>query len=411
MKNKFFFFNIKFYYLISFTFSVFFCLIILYPTNFVFTETFDLFRIENPFFHYLRLEIKGLAFPFSLILIFYLIYVFCDKKLFLQTGSLYFYFFSIYLLFYLIFSIIYSSSIDIRMLKNNVSICLLIFSIITFSSIRLNNNFKIYKCYNYILSIICLSNLFNLVLFIKSSKGLYYFSQDGYLASYLNSYITHFFDYFPYVVFLSTAADFIFYHKNKNLVLLFISIKGFWYLTTNYYSTIFNYEITNKGLLISILFFLILFPALNYIKNLISKKNILLIIILINLFYLILIFGFYNNLESSIRDRGEAFFYLFQNMNILDLIFPVLIKYNFLHNLHNDFWDLYFTYGLLFLFFYNLFSNILYKIFKINHYSFLIIFTTFVIGSLVQNNLLNIYTIFNFAFIFNLILSSDNSKN
>ena len=148
-----------------------------------------------------------------------------------------------------------------------MSICLLIFSIITFSSIRLNNNFKIYKCYNYILSIICLSNLFNLVLFIKSSKGLYYFSQDGYLASYLNSYITHFFDYFPYVVFLSTAADFIFYHKNKNLVLLFISIKGFWYLTTNYYSTIFNYEITNKGLLISILFFLILFPALNYIKN------------------------------------------------------------------------------------------------------------------------------------------------
>jgi hypothetical protein len=411
VKNKFFFFNIKFNYLISFAFSVFFCFIILYPTNFIFTETFDLFKIDNPFFHYLRLEIKGLAFPFSLILIFYLIYVFCDKKLFLQTGSLYFYFFSIYLLFYLIFSIIYSSSIDIRMLKNNVSICLLIFSIITFSSIRLNNNFKIYKCYNYILSIICLSNLFNLVLFIKSSKGLYYFSQEGYLASYLNSYITHFFDYFPYVVFLSTAADFIFYPKNKNLVLLFISIKVFWYLTTNYYSTIFIYEVTNKGLLISILFFLILFPALNYIKNLISKKNILLVIILINLFYLIIILGFYNYLESSIRDRGEAFFYLFQNMNILDLIFPMLIKYNFLHNLHNDFWDLYFTYGLLFLFFYNLFSNILDKIFKINQYSFLIIFTTFVIGSLVQNNLLNIYIIFNFAFIFNLISSSDNSKN
>ena len=91
--------------------------------------------------------------------------------------------------------------------------------------------------------------------------------------------------------------------------------------------------------------------------------------------------------------------------------FPRIDGNNFLHNLHNDFWDLYFTYGLLFLFFYNLFSNILYKIFKINHYSFLIIFTTFVIGSLVQNNLLNIYTIFNFAFIFNLILSSDNSKN
>ena len=168
---------------------------------------------------------------------------------------------------------------------------------------------------------------------------------------------------------------------------------------------------TNKGLLISILFVLIIFPFLKYIKKLISKNNILLTIILINLFYLILIFGFYNNLESSLRDRGESFFYLFQNMNILDLIFPVFIKYNFLHNVHNDFWDLYFTYGLLFLLFYNFFSKILNQICKINHYSFIITFATFVIGSLVQNNLLNIYTIFNFVFIFNLILSSENLKN
>lgn len=411
MKNKFFFFNINFNYLLSFVFFIFFCFIILYPTNFVFTDTFNLFRIDNPFYSYLNLEIRGLAFPLSFILIFYLIFVFCEKGLFFINSSLYFYFFLIYLLLYFLFSIIYSSSIDIRLFKNNVSICLLIFSIITFRYIKFKNYFEIYKCYNYVLSAICLTNLFNIVLFIKSSKGLYFFSQEGYLASYLNSYITHFFDYFPYVVFLSIAADFIFYHKNKNLVLLFISIKVFWYLTTNYYSTIFNYEVTNKGLLISILFVLIIFPFLKYIKKLISKNNILLTIILINLFYLILIFGFYNNLESSLRDRGESFFYLFQNMNILDLIFPVFIKYNFLHNVHNDFWDLYFTYGLLFLLFYNFFSKILNQICKINHYSFIITFATFVIGSLVQNNLLNIYTIFNFVFIFNLILSSENLKN
>ena len=42
----------------------------------------------------------------------------------------------------------------------------------------------------------------------------------------------------------------------------------------------------------------------------------------------------------------------------------------------------------------------------VNKYSFLIIISIFCIGSLVQNNLLNIYTIFNLGFIISIILGN-----
>ena len=92
------------------------------------------------------------------------------------------------------------------------------------------------------------------------------------------------------------------------------------------------------------------------------------------------------------------------------MLFPVLLKFGFEHNLHNDFWDLYFSFGIIFLVFYYYLSKILYQLFEINKNSFLIIFSAICIGSLVQNNLLNIYTFMNLAFILSILINSKKNK-
>ena len=111
----------------------------------------------------------------------------------------------------------------------------------------------------------------------------------------------------------------------------------------------------------------------------------------------------YNYLDSSLQDRAEAFYYVHYELNIQNILIPFTIKYGFEHNLHSDFWDIFFTFGLISFLIYFYLSKIFYDVYISNKYSFLVLFSTFCIGSLVQNNLLNIYTILNFAFMIFLV--------
>ena len=210
-------------------------------------------------------------------------------------------------------------------------------------------------------------------------------------------------DYFPYVVLLSIAMDVHFFKNDKTLSSLFIFIKLLWGLMIFLYSLEILNEFSNKGFLVAIIFFCISLSLMKFAKNIISKSLIFYMIILINLIYLFFILIFFDVLDSSLKDRGESIFYLFDKINPYNLLFPIIIKFNFLHNVHNDFLDFYFVYGVFSLFIFYALSNILIEIFKVNYTSFLVVFSTLCIGSLVQNNMMNIYLMINFAFILCLI--------
>jgi len=424
--NKFLFFNTEFKKFFSLILYFLLIILILYPSNILLTGALQLLPVNNPFYKYLGSNDGMFAFPSALFLIFYLIYYFIDKKLYFNENSKYLYLFVGFFILFLIisFTLIKDSfiwleptaasqdydyikpSVDVRVLKNIFNICLLIFFIITMSNLKFKNNFFLYKLYNFILCYICILNLFSLILYYNNQT--YYFSPEGYMSSLLNAYITHYMDYFPYVVYMSLALDIYFFNKDKFLIFIFLIVKIFWATAVNIYSTELLGEVTNKGLFISIIFFLICASLFKLFKNVITKNTIFMSIILINLIYLIFIISPYSSLEPSLKDRAQIFFYFFQDINIFNIFFPLPLKYNFQHNLHNDFWDLYFVFGFLVLIFYNFISKILYLIFRKNSYSFLVLFSIFCVGSLVQNNLLNIYTIINFSFIICLIQINNN---
>ena len=134
-----------------------------------------------------------------------------------------------------------------------------------------------------------------------------------------------------------------------------------------------------------------------------DKIKIMVLIILLNVFYILVLLLFYNFLDSSLQDRSEVITFLFYQLDITNIFFPLFVKNGFSHNLHNDFWDLYFTFGLLFIIFYKRLIEELYNVYLLNKQSFVILFCFCAIGSLVQNNIFNIYSVINLTFVISLM--------
>ena len=387
----------------------FFVTIIIFPTNILLTKSLQLIIPNNPFYKYLGNHDSMLSFPISAIILFYLSYLLISKKLFFQSNFKFIILSFIYFISFIFISIYFFNSFDLRLLKNIFNFSLMIFALYVFINFKFSNLFLIYTIYSFLISLICIFNLFNLILFYNSFTN-YYFSAEGYLSGYLNLYITHFMDYFPFVVFMSIALDILFYKNNKKLIFLLILVKLYWYFVINTYSLELAGGILNKGLLVSIIFLIISKIILKIINISVTHRTIFISILLINIIFLLYLIFDFNNLEPSIKDRAEPFSYLIENISFFNMLFPVLLKFGFEHNLHNDFWDLYFSFGIIFLVFYYYLSKILYQLFEINKNSFLIIFSAICIGSLVQNNLLNIYTFMNLAFILSILINSKKNK-
>ena len=216
--------NIKNSKIFKLSLNISLILIILYPSNLLFNSSFDFLIIETPFFKYLRVYSDMLSIPISFFLLFIFLVSFIKKKLLFNKEFIYL----IILILYLISSILYFyffvGYIDVRYFKNIIQSCILIFCLIYFVNINFNKKFFLYKCYNYILCTICLLNLINLSLFYNVGENgkFTYFIFLGYFSGYLNNLITHYLDYFPYVVYLSCAIDFLFFKKNKFIVLFFL---------------------------------------------------------------------------------------------------------------------------------------------------------------------------------------------
>jgi hypothetical protein len=339
--------------------------------------------------------------PLSSCLLFVFGFIFISKKLYKHNECNILFICIFYILLSFLYVNIFLNNHDTRFFKNLIQGCILIFCLIISRKLYFQKKFQVYKYYNFVLMFICLFNLFNLVIFFHSSEGanFLYFSDMAYFAGYLDKNITHYADYFPFIVFLSLTCDFIFFKKDKFLVSFFILLKFFWYLGVTLYSLKLDYFILNKGLFFSLLFFLSVSIIFFTLKFKISRLKIFALIILLNLIYYFSLIILYDYLDSSLKDRAESFFYLHNQLDFKNIFLPFFIKYGFEHNLHNDFWDLYFSYGIIFFLVYLLLSKILFEIYQINKYSFLIVFSVFCFGSLVQNNLLNLYTIINFSLV------------
>ena len=133
-----------------------------------------------------------LSFPISAIILFYLSYLLISKKLFFQSNFKFIILSFIYFISFIFISIYFFNSFDLRLLKNIFNFSLMIFALYVFINFKFSNLFLIYTIYSFLISLICIFNLFNLILFYNSFTN-YYFSEEGYLSGYLNLYITHFY--------------------------------------------------------------------------------------------------------------------------------------------------------------------------------------------------------------------------
>ncbi len=306
------------------------------------------------------------------------------------------------IIFFLTANFLNYETVNFRVIKNAFSFLLSLLFFFFLVNLNFKNTLNYYKFYTLCISTICLLNIININLF--ESKNLYsYGSKDVLLSGYFFYTLTHYQDYFPYLIFSSLALDLFFFKKTKIIPQLAIIIKFIWFINFNYFSIFLGMGFINKGLMISFISFVILFFFFKYFNLKLSFKFILYSIININFAYFLILIFFYKFLDSSLQDRAESFFILFNNLNFFDFFYPVISRNEFSHNLHNDFWDLYFTFGIFFLFVYYSISKLIFIIYGINKYSAMIFYCVFIIGSLAQNNILNLYLTFNSIWIFFLI--------
>ena len=378
-------------------------IVIILPSSFYLTESFQIHTLKNPFYPYLYSYDNMYAFPLNIVLLSYISFFFIKKKIILQSQFLYPLLTFIYLIIYMIYGYHFEKLLDTRIIKNILIITIFFFTLIFFLNLEMNNKFLIYKIYSLILTIICIINILNIKFYYNIASDNAYFTPIGYLSGLFNLIIFHYQDYFPCIIFLSFALDFFFLKKKLILIYLFFLIKTFWIFNYYHYGLLFGEGLLNKSLLIMIFFFFVInfIVIQKFIK--LDKIKIMVLIILLNVFYILVLLLFYNFLDSSLQDRSEVITFLFYQLDITNIFFPLFVKTGFLHNLHNDFWDLYFTFGLLFIIFYKRLIEELYNVYLLNKQSFVILFCFCAIGSLVQNNIFNIYSVINLTFVISLM--------
>ena len=315
-----------------------------------------------------------------------------------NNKHLYIYFLLYLLVNILILSLLLFNEIQLRLIKNFISVNFLIFFIyclnIYCKNISYNNYKKIEIYFLNFLAIICVSNLiYNFIYFDETLMDI----TKGQFA--LGLQIAHYLDYFPPVILL-TIAYLLSAIKFENIdlsIYIYLLIFIFWFI----YTMGIGLSSMNKGATITIYSFLIIFIVTiksNLLKNFIKKNLYLLYLpLFIFLYFAIFQLTFFYDIDNSIADRLRTFTRNF-NVNINYLI-PILSdpKYNY-HNFHNDFLDIYYLFGIFAFIIFNVIFLKIRKILKINYIFGIYLIVFFSLFSLVQNNLLNPYFIIIFSF-------------
>ena len=381
-----------------------FALLLVFPVNILISNDnqISISFVSSFDYAYITRENMYLAMPCSFILLpFFIFNFFLDlfkSKIFSGHKTLLFFFNLILLI--LIICIFYFIDLNIRLVKNlislNILIFLLFYSKIFFKNFSYKTIDKVIFFSVFILSLVCLTNLFSKILFyaprfdiISKSSVFYYFN------------ISHYQDYFPYVVFLCLG------------LVLFLQNRIFNLKEKIYYSLIFllwlfeSIIYDNKGLLFVFIFSLssLIFYRFTLIKNFIISNLYFFYLPLILMFFFT-IFPLIYGLDRSLDERFRLFSRNYSDIE--NVFFPLINKsmLEFYANIHNDFLDIFTLYGLFSFFVFNLIYLKLRKIIKHNFLFGFLLIGIYFLGSLVQNNLLNPY----FLIIFCLILSL-NSKD
>jgi hypothetical protein len=277
--------------------------------------------------------------------------------------------------------------------------------------IEVKKRLKVVNFYLFLFLFMGFSRIIDLLFFTKNIKYLF-----GYPLYNLS-------DYYPFTIFLSTLILFYFYKSRILKFLLFIF----------FVIQIFFTPLDNQGLnfiLFIILPFLVILFYFKSIKNFIivnfSTVNLFLLFCIINFFYLIIahldFFSFlpninndyFINLKNSVEGRFRIINFIIgiQDLNLFNFLFPNLItsRIQFSGYAHNDFLDMYFNIGIFSLLIYYVFSKKIFILFKYNNFLGIFIFVVLLFGSIVQNNILNIYLHQHLVFLF-LIFNKNSFKS
>jgi hypothetical protein len=349
---------------------------------------------------------KSLVAPISIFssVIIVLRFIFLNKYLNIKKILI----FCVYILIIFCFLIIINFNYEIFKLEYLKTYISLLHLIIVYKSfkfilkkIEIKKRIKIVNFYLFLFLFIGSLRIIDFFLFTKNLK--LFFKYPVYNIS----------DYYPYTLLLSSLI-LIFFYKSRILkffLFIFFVIQMFFTL------------LDNNGLNFILL---IIFPSLvvlfyfKCIKNFIiinfSAVNLFLLFCIINFFYLIIahldFFNFFpiisNNLILSFQNSLEGRFRIInfmigvQDINLFNLLFPNLMtsRIQFSGYAHNDFLDMYFNIGILSLLIYYVFSKKIFILFKCNNILGILIFTVILIGSIVQNNILNLYLHQHLIFLF-----------
>jgi hypothetical protein len=364
--------------------------------------TFNLVKTNDFLANFLGYE-KTLIAPISILSSFFLIIRFIFLKNYFELKKIFTFF--IIAFFFFIFIKLNYGIFQIQFLKTYLSLFHL---------------FAIYICFSFFLKkinlkkkLILINFFFFVYLFFGTLRIIDFFFITKNYKLFFNFPIYNVSDYYVYALFFDTLI-LIFFYKSK-IIRFFLLI----FFTLQIYSSGFD----NNGLNFIVFVILPLFIFLFYIKSIrnfiitnFSVINLFLLFCIINFLYLIFAHLYFNrfvdlfnsfnisHLIHSLEERFRILNYIIgiQDINLFNFLFPNLLYSRILYSgyAHNDFLDMYFNIGIFSLFIYYIFSKKIFNLFKYNNLLGIIIFLVLLFGSIVQNNILNIYLHQHIIFLF-----------
>jgi len=365
--------------------------------------------IESFDFYYTNYFYTGriFSFPISVLFLFLFFIIFCKDKFFFSYKNLNLFLIILYS-FFIIILLIFFHFLNIKIIKNIINLNIFFF-LLTFFDFFLKKNIKLDKIlifYQFALSIICvlimISKNLNIHIFVPD-KFMHYLKLTDYDVINLNDFflnfkVTSYQDYFPFVVIVGLISSFATF-KNNTFVSIF-SIFVFILQLLDFFKF-------NTGLIICAFFFIPLLIFFYFLRKIFKKEYyIYFIILFVFLLYWSLIYsGLAINLHLSLDKRSTLILYMSSQLDFKYFLLPFfLIKGE--GNMHNDFIDMFFSFGPIFaLYFYYLISEKLKIIYYKNIILFTLFFLVFFIEGLVQNNLFSIYLNSNLAFILSALIN------
>ena len=383
---------------------ILFCivLIIIFPSNvicFFENSPFNLlnysckFTVPDYVYANIKKADKFLVFPLSYIFfhLFLIIIYFIKIKLFIKK-KIYFFicFFSIG-----IFLLFYNGFLNKNTFKilYHFSFLFHICFITNFFKEYIIKNKKIFRniFFYYII-------LFNLILFFSNMNFLFlsHIQNELIIPSQLYGMfvISHYRDYFIFLSFISFGFLYLL-RKEINYTYKFFSIIN--YITWFYINSKSEFNGTFYLSFLSLILMLIIFKNFTLFKNLILKKNIVIYApFSIYLYFAISgIYGIHYSLDERFRQ-------IYRNFSNVDFIFFPIFNSNslsYFNHAHNDFLDIFYCFGLFSFLIYKKITIFIIKLFKSSYIIGCIFISTFFVGGLTQNNLVNPYLSINFLII------------